>query len=179
MCLSPGVGIGEIDGHSIHGLVSKELFGRWLLCSRVGGDDERSPRSRSGDSVAFRVLRECVPRAAEANCDMAKLQADVDKLYADIVAQFADRIDSQILHKSDLAKYFTDKVSMKSSISVLVLVSFGLILVLFVGRICTGGRPTNSKRRSVQRYSNYELFILRHDEFCRFRLMGLVFTTLH
>jgi Ca2+-binding EF-hand superfamily protein len=108
-------GIGELNDNSIHEQLSREVFSRWLLMSRPENQGEQSPRELSGDSLAFRVLRECLPQSREPGCDLIKLESDVDTLYSEVLAKYGAEYSGQdalILHKHDLASYLANEKGM-------------------------------------------------------------------
>lgn len=108
-------GIGEVDDTTIDERLPKDVFSQWLVMSRPENQDGQSPRELVGDSLAFRVMRECIPTFRDADYDLNKLERAVNKLYDDIFARYRDTYsgaDALVLHKTDLASYLTEEREM-------------------------------------------------------------------
>jgi hypothetical protein len=108
-------GIGELDDNSIDAQLPKEDFTRWLMMSRPEKQHKKSPGKLAGDSLAFRVMRECIPMSRDADCDLVKLELAVENYYEDTLARFKDNYsgsDALVLHKTDLASYLAEDEEM-------------------------------------------------------------------
>eukprot|EP01043_Picozoa_sp_COSAG02_P025025 COSAG02_NODE_1390_length_12915_cov_6.825531_1_plen_3708_part_00 len=108
-------GIGELDDNSIDAQLPKEDFTRWLMMSRPEKQHKKSPGKLAGDSLAFRVMRECIPMSRDADCDLVKLELAVENYYEDTLARFKDNYsgsDALVLHKADLASYLAEDEEM-------------------------------------------------------------------
>ena len=106
-------GIGELDDIAIDAELPKQVFSRWLMMSRPDKQDKNISRNPGGDSLAFRVMRECIPISQDPGCDHVKLLTAVDNLYEDTLAMYKDNYSGSgtlVLHKQDLAKYLHNYV---------------------------------------------------------------------
>lgn len=108
-------GIGELDDSNMHGELPRELFCRWLLMSMPNTDDDTPPLQREalgGESLALRVLRDCLPRSREANCDGSELKGDAENFYDEMQRSYANAENPEseqlVLHTSHVARYLVE-----------------------------------------------------------------------
>ena len=105
-------GIGELDDNNMHEELPRELFCQWLLMSLPDTDDDTSMHREalSGESLAVRVLRDCLPRSAD--CNASELKEDAEKFYDEMQRSYSNgenpRSEQLVLHISHVARYLVE-----------------------------------------------------------------------